>query len=68
MTQTLNGNSYVALAVCALTKYTEAAGKIKLTNQMEIHLDIPSRFKPTETPPSAKFFEKVRGGFSYKNS
>ena len=28
LTQTLNGNSYVGLAVCALTKYVEAAGKI----------------------------------------
>ena len=49
MTQTLNGNSYVALAVCALTKYTETAGKIKYTNEIEIDVDIPSRFKPTET-------------------
>ena len=27
-TQTLHGNSHVGLAVCALTKYVEAAGKI----------------------------------------
>ena len=33
LTQTLNGNSYVGLAVCALTKYVEAAGKIALKNQ-----------------------------------
>ena len=31
LTQTLNGNSYVGLAVCALTKYVEAAGKIANT-------------------------------------
>ena len=33
LTQTLNGNSYVGLAVCALTKYVEAAGKIVLKNE-----------------------------------
>ena len=30
-TQTLNGNEYVALGVCAFTKYVEAAGKIQNT-------------------------------------
>ena len=33
LTQTLNGNSYLGLAVCAVTKYVEAAGKIALKNQ-----------------------------------
>ena len=44
LTQTLNGNSYVGLAVCALTKYVEAEVEFALTKQN--FLD----FKPTVTP------------------
>ena len=33
LTQTLNENNYVGLAVCALTKYVEAAGKTASKNQ-----------------------------------
>ena len=51
LTQTLNGNSYVGLAVCALTKYVEAAGKIANTKLTFLNIRIPLRFKPTTTPP-----------------
>ena len=50
LTQTLNGNSYVGLAVCALTKYVEAAGKIANTKLTFLNIRIPLRFKPTTTP------------------
>ena len=49
LTQTLNGNSYVGLAVCALTKYVEAAGKIANTKLTFFSIKIPLRFKPTTT-------------------
>ena len=31
----LNGNRYIGLAVCALTKYTESAGKIMLDFEVD---------------------------------
>ena len=49
LTQTLNGNSYVGLAVCALTKYVEAAGKIANTKLPFFSIKILLRFKPTAT-------------------
>ena len=37
LVETLNGNRYIGLAVCALTKYTESAGKnMHNLNLMEI--------------------------------
>ena len=37
LVETLNGNRYIGLAVCALTKYTESAGKtIHILKLMEI--------------------------------
>ena len=37
LVETLNGNRYIGLAVCALTKYTESAGKtIQILKLMEI--------------------------------
>ena len=37
--ETLNGNRYIGLAVCALTKYTESAGKtMHILKLMEIEL------------------------------
>ena len=54
LTQTLNGNSYVGLAVCALTKYVEAAGKIANTKLTFLNIRIPLRFKPTTTPPTRR--------------
>ena len=41
LTQTFNGNSYVGLAVCALTKYVETAGKIAFKNQNFLNVFIP---------------------------
>ena len=32
LTETLNGNKYVGIAVCALTKYVEAQGNIEIKN------------------------------------
>ena len=58
LTQTLNGNSYVGLAVCALTKYVEAAGKIANTKLTLFNKIIPLRCKPTTTPPP-KFFTQT---------
>ena len=49
LTQTVNGNSYVGLAVCALTKYVEAAGKIVNIKLTFLNINIPLRFKPTTT-------------------
>ena len=56
LTQTLHGNSYVGLAVCALTKYVEAAGKIANTKLTFLNIRIPLRFKPTTTPLGTPFW------------
>ena len=58
LTQTLNGNSYVGLAVCALTKYVEAAGKIANTKLTFLNIRIPLRFKPTTTGGGCKLVDK----------
>lgn len=57
LTQTLNGNSYVGLAVCALTKYVEAAGKIANTKLTFLNIRIPLRFKPTTTQGGGRSYD-----------
>ena len=46
-----NGNAYIGLAVCAFTKYVEAAGKIQNKKLGQEAILIPSRSEPTTTPP-----------------
>ena len=56
LTQTLNGNSYVGLAVCALTKYVEAAGKIANTKL--------TFFKHQNTLEIQTYYNRGGGGLS----
>ena len=64
LTQTLNGNSYVGLAVCALTKYVETAGKIVNTKLPFLNIRIPLRFKPTTTGGGvADFLKPTKSDF-----
>ena len=44
-----NGNAYIGLAVCAFTKYVEAAGKIQNNKLGQEAMLIPSRSEPTTT-------------------
>ena len=64
LVETLNGNRYIGLAVCALTKYTESAGKtIHILKLMEIEF---SNFRIFEF--SIFFFEKKTCIFELKSS
>ena len=59
LVETLNGNRYIGLAVCALTKYTESAGKtIHILKLMEIEF---SNFRFFEF---SIFFSKKKHAFS----
>ena len=58
LTETLNGNKYVALGVCAFSKYVEAAGKIQIKN-MIIKADLYLRdLKLLEHPSPLKLTDK----------
>ena len=59
LTQTLNGNSYVGLAVCALTKYVEAAGKIANTKL--------TFFKHQNTLEIQTYYNRRGGGEAARN-
>ena len=64
LVETLNGNRYIGLAVCALTKYTESAGKtIHILKLMEIEF---SNFRIFEF--SIFFSKKKTGIFELKSS
>ena len=48
-TRSRNGNAYVGLAVCAFTKFVEAAGKNQNKKLSRESIVIPSRSEPTTT-------------------